>query len=359
MEEEEIDLDTGTRRLIREEPPPPQQKTMSSSKYNGRTATMLRERMSPYLPPPVVRAMGQVDPLLEPYIGPEASITLFTSLLVCVVLVPLVQSLLGGLSRGGKAIADDADDQADTIATSDYGDTVILCGPMWAGKTRIFYHLCQGPTQAHVPTMMSLRANAALLTTTSSGSNDNNSNNNHKKPLRVLDYPGHSGLQDSLFRELLQSSLASNEKHLRIVLVVDATQPLTAAADFLYDLLQYATHFFSDNGKQKQQEQLPIFVACHKRDLSSSKNPRRIKIMLRTELEKLIQVRRLTQSNVTEAGDADDGGNVWWKQCSESSLDLDQLPHAKLRFEATTCSVGDGIDALVEFCKHGTMQSSS
>jgi signal recognition particle receptor subunit beta len=93
-------------------------------------------------------------------------------------------------------------------------------------------------------------------------------------------------LQDSLFRELFQSSLASNEKHLRIILLVDSTQPLTTSADFLYGLLQYTKAVFSDNSKQKLQEYLPIFVACHMCDLSYSKHPRRIKIMLRTELEK-------------------------------------------------------------------------
>jgi len=37
-------------------------------------------------------------------------------------------------------------------------------------------------------------------------------------------------------------------------------------------------------------------------------------------------------------------------------LDLDDLQYAHLRFEATTCSVADGIDTLADFCKTGSME---
>jgi hypothetical protein len=40
--------------------------------------------------------MSHVDPLLEPYVCPEPSITLLTRLLVCVALGPLMLSLVGG-----------------------------------------------------------------------------------------------------------------------------------------------------------------------------------------------------------------------------------------------------------------------
>jgi hypothetical protein len=43
----------------------------------------------------------------------------------------------------------------------------------------------------------------------------------------------------------------------------------------------------------------------------------------------------------------------------KSSLDLGQLPFARIRFEGTTCNVGDGIDALREFCELGTMESNA
>ena len=320
-------------------PPPPPPTTPHSIKKDGRT--LLRQGLTPYLPPPVVKAMGDLDPLLEPYVGPEASITIASTLFFSFLVLQFLK-VLGGLSRGGKAIADDEDDAGlaalNKTATEDYGDTVILCGPMWAGKTRIFYHLAH--KDPNLPTLMSLRANAALL--------ENDSKIGGEKAIRLLDYPGHSGLQDELFVRMIQA------KPVRIVLVVDATQPMTAAADFLYDLIQHG----KDLGMGKNKK-LNIFVACHKGDLSSSKNPRRIKISLRTELEKLIKVR----STIAETAAVEDDGassslkssSAWWKE-EQSSLDLDELHYVRLRFESTTCSVADGIDTLADFLKTGAMK---
>lgn len=316
--------------------PPPPPPTSTPPKKDGRT--LLRQGISPYLPPPVVTAMSDLDPLLEPYVGPEASITIASTLFFSFLVLQFLK-VLGGVSRSGKAIADDDDDAGlaalNKTAAEDFGDTVILCGPMGAGKTRIFYHLAhQDP---NLPTVMSLRANAALLEIETSGG----------KAIRLLDYPGHSGLQDELFVQLIQA------EPVRIVLLVDATQSMTAAADFLYDLIQHA----KDLGMGKNSK-LNIFVACHKGDLSSSKNPRRIKISLRTELEKLIKVR----STVAETAAADDDGAssplpsaAWWKE-EQSSLDFDELHYVRLRFESTTCSVADGIDKLADYVKTGTME---
>lgn len=307
-------------------------------KKDGRA--LLRRGLTPYLPPPVVKAMGDLDPLLEPYVGPEASITIAFTLLLSFMVLQLMKAL-SGVSRGGKAIADD-DDEAGLAAlhqaaAEEFGDTVILCGPMWAGKTRIFYQLAHG--DGSLPTVMSLRANAALVP------NDSTSGSSSTKALRVLDYPGHSGLQDQLFVEMLQVN------PVRVALIVDSTQSMTTAADFLYDLLQHAKDLGSSS-------KLNVFVACHKSDLSSSKNPRRIKISLRTELEKLIKVRSTLASTAasegTEASSSPSSSSPWWKE--GESLDLDDLQHARLRFESTTCSVGDGIDKLMSFCKNGDME---
>jgi len=319
-------------------PPEPKPPVTPPRKKDGRT--LLRQGLSPYLPPPVVKAMGDLDPLLEPYVGPEASITLATSLLLSFLVLQLVRAF-SGISRTGKAIADD-DDSNDAVAILEqYGDTVILCGPMFAGKTRIFYMMAH--RDANLPTVMSLRANAALL--------HSSSDKDDTEPLRILDYPGHSGLQDSLFVDMLQAD------PVRVALIVDATQSMATAADFLYDLLQHAKD--QGFGKDSSKNKLKVFVACHKSDLSSSKNPRRIKISLRTELEKLLKVRS------TEAATAESEGTTittnqsssapWWKD-EPVSLDLDDLQYAHLRFEATTCSVADGIDTLADFCKTGSME---
>lgn len=342
---EEIDLDTGRTRAMPDSGSNDNNndhvdnKKKESSSHTNNNKKRARNRivdgrvkfrkgLTPYLPPPVVNAMNKIDPLLEPYVGPEASITIASSLFLCFILVQ-VMKVLSSISRGGKAIADDDDDDspmAKLNKADDYGDTVILVGAMASGKTRIFYQLIHGDNS--LPTVMSLRANAALLPV-----------QNKEKPVRVLDYPGHAGLQDELFMEMLTAKPLP-----RIVLVVDSTQHMSHAADILYDLFQHA--------KDMNETKFDVFVACHKSDLSTSKNPRRVKIQLRTELEKLIQVRssELENSSATDRKLQD----PWWKK--GESLDMDDAKYARLRFEATTCNVRDGIEKVIEFAKTGATE---
>lgn len=305
--------------------------TSSSGKrarIDGRTK--LRKGLTPYLPPPVIKAMNELDPLLEPYVGPEASITVSSTLFLCFVIFQCMK-LLSSLSRGGKAVADDDEDDAlgKLNQTDDFGETVILVGPMWTGKTRLFYHLCHG--DANLPTVMSLRANVALVPAVEEGKD---------KPVRVLDYPGHASLNDALFAEMMKSKPIP-----RIVMVVDSTQNMAPAADVLYDLFQFVKDNYANT-------KLNVFVACHKSDLSTSKNHRRVKIQLRTELEKLIQVRATKLEHTAAEGDPNIS-EPWWKKGEE--LDLENLKYARLRFEATTCNTSDGIDTLAEFVKTGSM----
>jgi len=342
---EELDLDTGESRILEEDDDVPQKKkTMNHPnkedillpriRRDGRTR--FRLALSPYLPPPVIKGMAQLDAGLKPLVGPEASMTLGMTLVLGLMILQLLKVFAsGGPSSTGKAIADDDDDANASAALTqqnadEYGTTVILCGPMSSGKTRVFYHLCHN--DANMPTVMSLRANAALLSPKEEKDNDN------RKPLRVLDYPGHSGLQDDLFLQMLQTcNKTKSSAGVRMVLVVDSTIPVTAAADVMYDLLQHASNLHTSSASK-----LDILVACHKSDLSSSKNPRRIKLTLRSELEKLIQVKATTLEDDTSVV-------PWWKD-TPGDLDLDNLAHAQLQFEATTCSVGDGIDKIVDFC---------
>ena len=55
--------------------------------------TKAREAIVPYLPPPVIKAIGQIDAQLEPTVGPEASVTMGSTLLAMYVVVVLVQFL--------------------------------------------------------------------------------------------------------------------------------------------------------------------------------------------------------------------------------------------------------------------------
>lgn len=267
--------------------------------------TKIRERVVPYLPPPVIKGWRQVDPLLEPYLGLEPTVTLVGSLLLGV-LVWQVLKILSSLSSG-RAIVDDDDDQviASSHQKQDFAATILLCGPTNAGKTRLFYQLCFGET--NVRTVMSLRANVDVSPETR---------------IRFIDYPGHSSLQSPQFLEILDTARG-------IVLVLDTTQRVDSVADVLYQLLAYA---------DKKKRVLDVFVACHKADVQNAKNWRRIKIQLRTELERLLKVNSME----------DESSDLWWTP--GKPLDLEKLPQAELQFCSTSCESGVGMQELSEFC---------
>ena len=70
--------------------------------------TTLRQNLTHYLPPPVVNAIRQVDNQLETYIGPEPSVTIFSTFALALL---LWNFLIRATDRGGggKAIDDDDD----------------------------------------------------------------------------------------------------------------------------------------------------------------------------------------------------------------------------------------------------------
>lgn len=271
--------------------------------------TKIRERVVPYLPPPVVRGWRQVDPILEPYLGPEPTVTLVGSLLLGV-LVWQILKILSSLSSG-RAIVDDDDDEviSSSHRKQDFTSTILLCGPPNAGKTRLFYHLCFG--QTNVPTVTSLRANVEVSS----------------EKIRFMDYPGHASLQSPQFLDVLDTSKG-------IVLVLDTTQPVASVADVLYQLLSHA---------DKTNQVLDIFVACHKSDAPGSKNWRRIKIQLRTELERLLKVRSM---------ELDSTEDLWWTP--GKPLDLENVPQANLQFFSSSCESGVGMKELMEFSTDNT-----
>lgn len=266
--------------------------------------TSIRERVVPYLPPPVVRAWRQVDPVLEPYLGPEPTVTLVGSLLLGL-LVWQVLKVLSSLSSG-RALVDDDDDQviSSSHKKEDFVDTIMLCGPPGAGKTRLLYYLCFG--HSNTPTVTSLRANVEIS----------------PNKIRFMDYPGHASLQSVPFLSILNNACG-------IVLVLDTTQPVAPVADVLYQLLAHA---------HKKSVSLQIFVACHKADAPNAKNWRRIKIQLRTEMERLLKVRSV---------EADSPNDLWWTP--GKPLDLDAIPQAKLQFCSTSCETSVGMPELQEF----------
>lgn len=267
--------------------------------------TNVRETVTPYLPPPVVKGWRQVDPLLKLYIGEEPIVTLAGSFLLAILVWQIVKAFSSLTS--GRAIVDDDDDQV--IASSshkkeDYGETILLCGPPGAGKTRLLYQLLKTP---NVSTVTSLRANVEI-----------------SQKIRFMDYPGHASLRSAQFLQFLKESNG-------VVLVLDTTQPVASVADVLYQLLEHA-----HNNKSMK---LQVFVACHKSDKPNAKNWRRIKIQLRTELERLLKVRSAEMDSSVE--------NLWWTP--GKPLDLDAIPHVTLQFCSTSCENQVGIEELQDF----------
>ena len=200
--------------------------------------TNVRERITPWLPPPLTQGIQRLDPLLEPYVGSEATVTVISSLLVSWIVLWLMLRTLSVLNRTtGRAVDDD---EGDVLATTrdeaeTFDATVLLVGPRHSGKTRLFYQLCYA--ERDVPTLMSLKANVGVSTTIADADDDKDATA-AVTAIRYMDWPGHASVSDPALAPVLLLAKGSTTTTTRIVLVLDATQPVTGAADTLYQLLQ-------------------------------------------------------------------------------------------------------------------------
>ena len=280
------------RRTMDETPPLSEQEQHSAA---IKRQTILREQVTPFLPPPLIRGIKTVDTYLEPHVGSEASVSILLTLLVGWLLYILLTNCR---RTTGRALVNDEQEVLEKQLEERADSTVLLVGPQNAGKTRLFCHLVYNKDQE---TVMSIQPNVEII-----------------NGIRYLDWPGHfSSLND--LKQMINSA-----KDLRIVLVVDATQPVRSAADKLYQILQLI----------KGRASTKIFVACHKKDIPKAKNERRIKIQLRTELERLFSIR-------------DDD---WVKGTA-----LNWEDHAKFYFGATSYESPE----LVDFCRNGKFPAAT
>jgi signal recognition particle receptor subunit beta len=282
--------------------------------------TAMRESITPFLPPPIVRSIQRFDPVLEPYVGSEATVTV-TGTLLATWLVLWISTRI--FRRSGRAITEDDTDRVFSAGAGgdEFDATVVLTGPRNAGKTRLFYQLCYA--ENNLPTLMSLKANVGIASCTSATTDAN------QTTIRYMDWPGHASVSDPALVSVLKS-----KKDVRIVFVLDATQPVSQAADTLYQWL---------NLLHAKKKKTTIFVACHKKDFPKAKNDRRIKIQLRTELERLLTTKAAA------------GETAAW--VSSQPLELDELSFVTLHFCATTCE-GRGNAELVKFCRTGVVSTA-
>jgi len=354
--------------------------TSSSTTWQSTVTNVVRRG----LPPPILKLIDNtIDPVLEPYVGPDSTITVATSLLVATFVLFIVRRVVARLlGKEGKAIADDDDDHTNDVLRNQehYDATVLLCGPIDGGKTRIFYDLCHD--ERDVPTLLSIRANIGVVEAVHSSLSSNtrfaeassssagvseggDDQKSDRQNIRYVDWPGHASLSDSALDTVFDAADDGRNvvNPLRIVVVLDSTQPAAPAADVLDQLftILYDRVLGNSVGSDRKRstkknsnedKKIPVFVACNKQDLPKSKNAKRVKIQVRTELERILKSRA--------AASESDGGNAssssWWPNVGEP-LDLDDLSFCQLQFGQISCAKRDHStwQRFVEFCQTGSL----
>jgi signal recognition particle receptor subunit beta len=312
-----------------------------------RWQTTVRESIEPYLPPPVTRSIRQLDPLLEPYVGVEATVTIGTTIVAAWLLAAIGSYLFhrrrsynagrrtAASGKNQAVVMDEEEKRLEQQLAEEASATVWLVGSRKAGKTRLFCQLVYNI--ANQETVMSLKPNVAVV-------ND----------VKYIDWPGHH----ADFHHHSTADLR-HVRNLRVILLVDATQPARIGADKLFSLLDDI--LWPRYQKYGRQQRTPVFVACHKKDLPKAKNEKRIKIQLRTELERLVQARRESSNDaVVTNGDTTNKTphNVveWWP--TNDRLELDQIAICSFYFGPTTCE-GSGCPELAKFGKTGIFPKDS
>lgn len=270
--------------------------------------TTIRQAVSPFLPPPVVQAMhNAIDPALKPFLGDEASITVVGSILLAFLVYQILKLL--SLPGSRKAIANDDDDDVlleQVMSKQSYHESVVFMGPSLSGKTRLLYWLCHDAKT--VQTVVSMRPNVGFKTVEATN-----------KTIRFLDYPGHLSLSSPQLMDALES---------RVCLVLDSTQPVGPAADILFQLLSL------------NKPRLRIVIVCHQSDKKGSKNYKRIKIQLRTELEMILKIQAACS---------------WWTP--GKPLVWEEIAMTEILFLSTSCVSENGMEQLETFLWEGTLSN--
>mmetsp|Transcript_9107 Transcript_9107/g.27084 ORF Transcript_9107/g.27084 Transcript_9107/m.27084 type:complete len:224 (-) Transcript_9107:212-883(-) len=185
-------------------------------------------------------------------------------------------------------------------------------------------------------TVRSIKSNTGFL-----DSFPNDDTGSASTTLRILDTPGHWGPQKLLRAVPLQEVQ-------RLVVVVDSTQPVAPAADYLYAVLKSTILNGSSSNGNGNGNGPSVLIACHKSDHAKAKNARRIKLQLRSEL---IRLSKLEGGN--DDGDNNNSGNSSGN--SSSSDDWEEILNG---VPLCSSSVADW-KAVREFCETGTAPTDS
>jgi signal recognition particle receptor subunit beta len=259
--------------------------------------------------------------------------------------------------RRGRAIAEEDEDTTlwkrnSATADKNVDATVLLCGPSHVGKTRVFYRFMNSNNpKDDYPTVSSIQANVGVSSSSSSSSQSTTSTR-----IRWIDWPGHASVKDGA----LDTVVWKNTIHpVRIVVLVDATQPVASAATVLYEIWEQVVLLRSRNHRSSSSTTttvpIPVLIACHKQDLPKAKSTKRIALQLRTALERLLTTKHPT----------------WWPTNTSYAMDdwSTVTPYLTLYWVATSAvndtgtkegsSSTGGLQALQDFGFHGIVPSSS
>ncbi len=329
------------------------------------TLKQVRTFISPYLPPPVLDGIAYIDSNNNMQsLGDEPSMMILSAILA-IFLIGRGFKFLSFLSSGKAVDGLDDDEESpegnvlDNLSAQnrkngmkseqevEYDDSVILLGPSCGGKSALFHSLLYDDDDENkerkIPyTVMSLKANVSYLKP---------KGDDKRKQIRIVDYPGHITLSSHLPSLLLPSSKSNQE--VRALLVVDSTKVVSEAASLVYNTV--LTNKTLLETWERQNKILHILVVCNKIDAANAKNWRRIKIQLRTELEKL---KKISSGVSSSNGTGLEGVGEEKRLLSGKSIDLDNLTknglsNVKISLSSCSCLNGDGIDAIRAFVTHG------
>lgn len=143
------------------------------------------------------------------------------------------------------------------------GTSILLAGPVNAGKTTLFYQLKDGEKPGVVASM---QENTAVCSV-------------NGKQVRILDVPGHHS-----FRNKLESSLREAAGVVFLIDAVEITPHKVEAAEMLYEVL--VNPYF-------QKQRVPVLIACNKADLEEEAHS---VDFIRKTLEKQLDAMRKTKT---------------------------------------------------------------
>jgi signal recognition particle receptor subunit beta len=300
-------------------------------------ARAVRVAVTPYLPPPLVNAVAHhIDPFLRPYAGDEGTVKVGMSILLAYVAMRVVQLVASRVLGKGRAVQDHDDLHGPTAlkargtSSADYDRTVVMCGPSLSGKTRLLYHICYNE---NVDTVASLKANVVVESRT-----------------RYIDWPGTAKLNTEAFRSIMLQTCP------RVVLVLDSTQAVAGAADCVHQIFSILHAAASSSTAERP----TLLVLCHKSDLPTAKNPKRMQLQLRGELERLLKSNAAKSAAGSSSGSSSEAPPAashgqWWPV--GEPVDFDAI--VELVFQSTTCE-GKGCRELVtEYCQTGTLSDAA